>query len=211
MAAAYHLAESGLVNLEKKIPLRKEDKLGGSGVLQYIKPNRYYTLRNLARLMIVLSDNTATRLLIRELSLPTINNYCQLIGLTSTEVVDETMLNEPPQKKLNYTTPYEMALFCAKLKGGLLANKKSTSEMLAYMKNQKYRWGIWKGLPRGVKVADKTGNIEGVLNDVGIVYSPAGNYSLAVFTQGFAKKREARKVINKISQLVYCSYLAAER
>jgi beta-lactamase class A len=77
--------------------------------------------------------------------------------------------------------------------------------MLDYMRHQKYRWGLWRGVPPGIQIANKTGNLDGVLNDVGVIYSPAGNYILSVFTYGM-KKKEARVLINNISAAVFESY-----
>jgi beta-lactamase class A len=82
--------------------------------------------------------------------------------------------------------------------------------MLTYMKNQKFRWGLAKGVPRRVEVADKTGNLDNICNDVGIVFSPAGDYVLAVFTHGFTNKNNAKKLIKQVSKTVYATYLSAD-
>ncbi len=206
MTAAYHLAEQGRLDLNKLVVFEESDKLEGSGVLRWMKADRQYTLKNLIRLMIVLSDNTATKLVVEEVGYDNVNNYLAEQGLHKTEVVDKTMLNEPTSEAVNRTTPANMARLVGMIeKGGYFA-KESSEKMLAYMHNQRYRWGIWQGVPRGVKIANKTGNLDGVLNDVGIVYSPAGNYILSVFTCGLEKEAEARELINKISKAVYETY-----
>lgn len=205
MAAAYHLSETGELDLGKKIRLEVKDKLGGSGVLQWMKPGREYTLWNLIRLMIVLSDNTATKMLVNEIGRGNINLYLRSIGLSQSYIVDDTMLNEPPLP-MNHTTPEEMALLLIKIQQARIFNSRSSAEMLSFMKNQRYRWGIWRGVPRGVIVADKTGEVGGVLNDAGIVYSPAGPYALSIFTDGFNKLREARLLINQVATTAYEAY-----
>jgi len=205
MAAAYHLSDTGQLDLGKKLPLRESDKLGGSGVLQWMKAGREYTLWNLVRLMIVLSDNTATRMLVNEMGKENINLYLHAIDLNQSDIVDETMLNEPPLP-MNLTTPEEMAMLLLKIQQARIFQPDSSKEMLNFMKNQRYRWGIWRGVPHGIIVADKTGEVGGVLNDAGIVYSPSGPYVISIFTHGFGKLREAREIINQVSALVYEAY-----
>jgi len=205
LAAAYHLSDTGQLDLGRKLPLKDSDKLGGSGVLQWMKAGREYTLWNLARMMIVLSDNTATRMLVNEMGKENINLYLHSIDLNQSDIVDETMLNEPPLP-MNLTTPEEMAMLLLKIQQARIFKPNSSKEMLNFMKNQRYRWGIWRGVPRGIIVADKTGEVDKVLNDAGIVYSPSGPFILSVFTHGFGKLREAREIINQVSAIVYEAY-----
>ena len=207
MAAVYHLAEAGKVDLQERLHFREQDKLGGSGVLQWMRGGRDYTLRNLTRLMIVLSDNTATRMVINRIGTQEINAYLHSIKLLDTVVVDSTCLDECPGPRMNYTTPNDMARLLYDIYVPGHFTEASKKEMIGYMKFQRYRWGIWRGVPRGVIVADKTGDVDGVLNDAGIVYGKNGDYILTVFTNGFKKPRVARKIINKISEIVYGSTL----
>jgi beta-lactamase class A len=208
MTAAYQLAQKRKIDLNKQIVFKEEDKIGGSGVLRWMKAGNIYSIRNLIRLMISISDNTATKLVVEQLGYSKINDSIKNLGLKGTKIVDKTMLNEPTDKNTNLTTPYDMAELCLLIKNSDLFSNESKKEMLAYMKNQYYRWGICRGVPRGIVIANKTGNHEGVLNDVGIIYSPAGNYVLSIFTFGIAKKRTARELINKISEIVYQTYTA---
>jgi beta-lactamase class A len=206
MAAAYHLFDSGKLDLGQKILFIEGDKLGGSGVLQWMKGGQEYTLWNLIRLMIVLSDNTATKLVVDNVGLPAINDYLNGIGLKNTVIVDPTMLKEPPASDINRTTPLDLARLMVKIQKAEGFYPKSRKEMIAFMRNQRYRWGIWRGVPPGTVVANKTGNLEGVLNDVGIIYTKKGNYVLSIFTWGFKKQRQARLLINEISRVTYEEY-----
>ncbi|MFH1684464.1 MAG: serine hydrolase [Candidatus Margulisiibacteriota bacterium] len=207
MAAAYHLAESGKLNLDQTLLFKEKDKLEGSGVLRWMKAGKKYSIRNLIRMMISLSDNTATKMVIDRIGIENINNYIKDLGLNNTQIVDRTMLNEPSSEKINQTSPQDMAYLCRMIQKATHFSPKSSEQMLAYMKNQRYRWGICKGVPPGTEVANKTGNLDEVLNDVGIIYSPAGNYILSIFTYGFEKKN-ARELINKISATAYQTYTA---
>jgi len=206
MAAAYHLADSGLLDLDQKVLFLESDKLGGAGVLQWLKGNRQYSLWNLMRLMITLSDNTATRLVVNTVGLPAIAAYVKNIGLKQTRIIDPTMLVEPPYPNNNLTSPDDLAKVMAMIHNCRGFSKKSAKQMIAWMNYQRYRWGIWRGVPPGTYVADKTGQLEGILNDAGIVYTKKGNYVLSIFTWGFKKQRDARLLINDISRITYEEY-----
>jgi beta-lactamase class A len=172
-----------------------------------MQPGNSYTTWNLIRLMIVLSDNVATRMIIDHLGMDRINAYLRSIGLTRTTVSDPTMLNELPATDVNLTTPLEMAYLIRIIKEGYGFSKKGSEEMLTFMRGSRYRWGIPRGIGNKAKVANKTGNLEGVYNDVGLVYTNKGNYVLTIFTKDFkGKRREARELINNISRAVYEEY-----
>ncbi len=206
MAAAFHLSDAGKLDLQQRIRFRESDKLEGAGVLRWMKAGQEYTLWNLLRLMITLSDNTATKLAIDTIGLPVINGYIKTIGLNNTQIIDPTMLVEPPAANNNLTSPDDMARLLVRIYNCRGFSKTSSKQMIAWMNYQRYRWGIWRGVPPGTYVADKTGNLDGILNDVGIVYTRKGNYVLSIFTQGFKKTRNARLLINEISRVVYEEY-----
>ncbi|MFA5113078.1 MAG: serine hydrolase [Candidatus Margulisiibacteriota bacterium] len=206
MCAAFHLADSGKLNLQKRIVFRESDKLDGAGVLRWMKAGQEYTLWNLMRLMITLSDNTATRLVVNTVGLPSIEAYMKGIGLTNTRISDPTMLVEPPAKNNNLTSANDMAKQLVLVHNCRGFSKKSAKQMIAWMNYQRYRWGIWRGVPPGTYVANKTGHLAGILNDVGLVYTKKGTYALAVFTSGFKNKSRARQLINDISRTVYEDY-----
>ncbi|MBU1867675.1 MAG: class A beta-lactamase-related serine hydrolase [Candidatus Margulisbacteria bacterium] len=206
MAAAYALAEKGEINLETKVPYRPQDKLGGSGILQWTKFGRYYSLRRLISLMITRSDNTATKMVINNVGLDKIGQFLETRGFSNIVIADPTMLREPPLKNRNLATPLEMAHLVGRIEKRDGFSEASAAEMLKYMSNQVYRWGLWQGVPPGTKIADKTGNLTSILNDVGIVYTRSGNYVLAIFTNGFTMKKNARLLVNKLSQAAYEEY-----
>lgn len=178
MACAYDLKEKGKLDLGYKIKLRKEDK----------------------------SDNTATKMVVDAIGLPQIERYLLNVGLIGTRISDPTMLKEPPALDNNLTTPHDMAVLIKKIYLADGFSREDSKDMLSFMKRQRYRWGIWRGVPPGTVVADKTGNLEGILNDAGVVYTKKGNYVLSVFTYGFKKQRDARLLINEISKAVYEEY-----
>jgi len=206
MAAAFHLADSGRLDLQQRIKFRESDKLEGAGVLRWMKAGQEYTLWNLIRLMITLSDNTATRLVVNAIGLPAIEAYMKSSGLAQTRINDPTMLVEPPATDNNLTTASDMARQLALIHNCRGFSQKSAKQMIAWLNYQRYRWGIWRGVPPGTYVANKTGQLEGILNDAGIVYTKKGTYVLSIFTWGFKRPRIARQLINDISRVVYEEY-----
>ncbi|MDD4178459.1 MAG: class A beta-lactamase-related serine hydrolase [Candidatus Margulisbacteria bacterium] len=206
MAAAYHYYDCGAFDIEKRVMFRESDKLEGAGVLRWMKGGREYSLWNLMRLMITLSDNTATRLVVNAVTLPSIEAYVKSIGLKQTRIVDPTMLVEPPDPNNNLTSPWDMAKQFSLIHNCRGFSKKSAKQMIAWLNYQRYRWGIWRGVPPGTYVANKTGQLEGILNDAGIIYTKKGNYVLSIFTYGFKKQRDARLLINDISRITYEEY-----
>jgi beta-lactamase class A len=206
MAAAFHLADQGNLDLQQRLTVLDSDKLEGAGVLRWMKAGQSYTLWNLIRLMITLSDNTATRLVVNALGMQELAAYLKGIGLAQTRISDPTMLVEPPADNNNLTSTDDMAKLLVQIYNRRGFSTKSAKQMIFWLNYQRYRWGIWRGVPSGTYVANKTGNLTGILNDVGLVYSPKGVYALAVMTEGFASNTRARLFINEVSRIVYEGY-----
>ena len=87
----YDCAAQGILNVSDTVKLTREDLTGGSGILAMLQPGREYTLYEYAMLMITLSDNTATNLLIKELGTDAINRYIRSLGLTDTVLARKIM------------------------------------------------------------------------------------------------------------------------
>ena len=149
MAAAYALAENSQLNLDTKVRYRPQDRLGGSGILQWTPCGRYYSLRRLISLMIMHSDNTATKMVVDNLGLDAINGYLQAQGLSGIVIADPTMLREPPLDRRNITTPLAMAHLVARIEQRQGFSESSVAEMLQFMRNQKYHWGALARCPSG--------------------------------------------------------------
>ncbi|MBD3205025.1 serine hydrolase [Candidatus Bathyarchaeota archaeon] len=82
----YRQVENGIISLDEKVILRQEDLVPGSGVLKELTPGMIISFRDLLKLMMVISDNTATDLVIREVGMENINNTLRELGLKKTKV-----------------------------------------------------------------------------------------------------------------------------
>ncbi len=201
MSYLFYLADRQSLSLNERIKFLESDKCPEAGMLQWLKPTPL-PLRRYCKLMISISDNTATRVLVKRLGKNNITSYVRKLGLSNTYVRDETALSEPPSSKVNITTANDIAKLLYRIERGIRYTAASRKEMISYMIDQKYRFGIPFPLPGGFICANKTGNLTNVLHDTAIVYTNRGSYILCVFTKGFKKDRNARFVINDVSKVV---------
>lgn len=206
MAYLFHASDSKALTMGKRVRVDERYKQPGAGVIQHLKPN-YYSLWNLCRYMISISDNTATYVLARMAGKNNVNSYVSSLGLKNTRLLDETALVERPKPNYNRTTPNDIAYLLTRIQRGTGFSRASRADMIKFMRNQKYVFGIPRALPKNFSCANKTGKLTNVLHDAAIVYSPRGSYVLCVFTQGFKNDTDARIVINRVSKMVAQYYL----
>ena len=130
------------------------------------------TLGDLATLMIILSDNTATNLLIDRLGMGAINQSVDNLGLTGTRLNRKLFQAELSRQGIeNYVTARDMGLLLEGLLRGTLLNPEASAEMLSILRNQRLNGKMPFYLhSRGVPVAHKTGEDDGITHDVGIIY-----------------------------------------
>jgi beta-lactamase class A len=107
----------------------------------------------------------------------------------------------------NTVTAYDLMLLFEQIGKGKMVSKKASDSMIAILQQQELDGVISAKLPADVRVAHKTGSIEGVLNDSGIVYLPDGHKYVVVLLSANAKATDAKATLSAISQHVY-NYLA---
>jgi beta-lactamase class A len=214
-------AAAGRVDLAERIELASEQKVNGSGVLSHLAPGLAPTLGDLAILMMMLSDNTATNLLIFRLGADAINRAIGALGLRRTRLggsVDFAAL-AADKSALGVATPGELARFLARLGKGELFAPPWTERMLDVLRIQKYIEPLRRELPADpyarefgdaepVWVASKTGSLSGVRVEAGLVTTPNARWSIAVMTKHGADARvtsdnEGVRLIARVSRLVY--------
>ncbi len=190
--------EAGTVHFNDTLVLRKSDQVPGSGVLRLFDTPRTVTLRDALTLMIDLSDNTATNLVIDHLGLSNIDARIQWLGLRNTWLYKKVfkpasgpMPSDEKQFGLGKTTAREMAGVMQRfLTCDLHAPDTALPPTAAEQKLCDAAMGMLKGqfdgndIPRylNVPVANKTGALNDVRNDVGIVYATNGPVIISAFT-----------------------------
>ena len=205
-------AEEGRLKLDEFIALEDSRKVAGSGVLFYLgRPSLSLSVRDTAVLMIVLSDNTATNLLIDRVGMAAVNERMDALGLPKTRLRRKMMdLKAAGEGRENVSTPLEMLTLLEKVwKGGLLKEpyRKDLLEILAFPKDSPLRSGV----PDGVDVAEKPGELEAVRCDSGIVMLPGRPYILCVMTTYLKRDADGNPAIAKISRLAYEHFSRLER
>lgn len=201
MAAAFELASRGTLRWDERVTLRKEDIVSGSGVLQELTAGESFRLDDLVRLMIVVSDNTATNLVLDRLGGDTVNDFLDRIGLKATRTLrkirgDGTQLKpaagwssagklpEFQRFGIGVSTSREMARMMELLHAGTLVNAAASRDMLAILKRQQYKDCIGRRLPAGCVVASKSGALDALRSDVALVTSPRGVFAMAFTVDG---------------------------
>jgi beta-lactamase class A len=183
MCAAFQAVEEGRLSLSMPITIEKGDRRGGSGVLKRSPIGSVYTNRELIELMIVHSDNTAAELLIRQLGYDYLQQTFARLGLLDTQIHPEGFkLSARYVAEDNMTSPRDMALLLERIYRRELVSPTASDQMLDILKHQKLRDRLPRFLPAGWQIAHKTGLLRKSCHDVGIVFSPKGEYMICVLT-----------------------------
>ncbi len=197
LCALESLVAAGKVKWDEKIVLKPEDKVSGSGVLASLADGTELSVRNLATLMIIVSDNTATNLILDRISADAVNNYLDSIGITTTRANRKVrgdgnqlakaegwskagQLEENKRFGLGVSTPRDMVKILEMLYQGKIVSPEASKDIIEILKKQQYKTGIGRHVPEDVTVASKSGSLDALRSDVGIVYSKSGPIALAV-------------------------------
>lgn len=144
--------------------------------------------------MITASDNYAAQLLVDKIGLDNLASFSKSSGFLESTIGGDS---DTPD-----TTASDVELFFEKLYKGKLASKKYTQKMLDLLKKQTINNKLPKELPDSVIVAHKTGDLENVSNDAGIIYTTKGNYILVIMSST-PDINSSQKRIADISKAVY--------
>jgi beta-lactamase class A len=196
--------EAAELRLEQTVCLEDAHRVPGSGVLSMLHSGMDLTLEDLAHLMITVSDNTASNMLIDLLSCERINARLERLGLQQTRLGRKFYDFEARDRGLdNWAAAGELADLLVGIERRQVVSAAACENMLAIMRKQQFDNRIPKLLPPDTLVAHKTGSVTGVCHDIGIIYSPAGPLALAVLTRDIDEAAAAEGAIRHIARLVY--------
>ena len=171
LITAFSAAARGELSMDERFAVQPEAKMPSCGALTYLHDGLEVTLRDLCVLMIILSDNTATNMLIDRLGIDSINEEIARQGLTTTVLRRKLFDSEAAARGLeNSITAREMALLLRKLYHGACVSPEADAEMLSILRDQRLNGKIPFFL-HGYEIAHKTGEDSGITHDVGIVYA----------------------------------------
>ncbi len=188
MIEAFARVSEGKSRWSDELVLAKEKKVGGSGILFEFADGTRLTFRDAVTLMMILSDNTATNLVIDTMGADAVNARMESLGFKETRLMRrvfgggesaEGKKEESKKFGLGRTTPREMATIVEKLERGEIISPAVSREMLDLMKREQGTNGIWRSQWR-VPKATKSGALDALRSNVGIIYHPRGRIVLAI-------------------------------
>lgn len=173
LVEAFAQAEEGTLDFEETYTLRPEDKLPSCGALTYLHDGLQVTMRDLCTLMIILSDNTATNLLLKKLTMEAVNRRMEGLGLKATRVNRLLFDSQAAAHGLeNTSSAQDMGELLERMYLGRLVSPAASAEMLEILKKQRLNGKIPFWFGGRYRIAHKTGEDDGITNDVGIVFGP---------------------------------------
>ena len=209
LAIVYELfkqADEKRIDLEEKVTLDRRQAVGGTGVLVEMGTPTL-SIRDYAVLMVTLSDNTATNVLIDRLGMDRIAARMQGLGLNATKLRRHMMDTAAARRgDENVSTPDELVRLLEAMHGPMTGPARTghylMGEAIDLLKKPKEN-RLRKGLPEGVASADKSGELEGVRVDAGIVFAKNRPYVLCVMTTFLKDEAEGERAIEEISRVAY--------
>ncbi|RUT13846.1 serine hydrolase [Chroococcidiopsis cubana SAG 39.79] len=201
LVAFFQDVDAGKIRLDEKLTLKKELVGGGAGGFQYKPLGSQFTALETATQMIIVSDNTATNLLIERLGgIAALNQRFKNWGLTVTEL--RNLL--PDLEGTNTTSPKDLAQLMVAVQKGDLISVKSRDRLLNIMRRTQTATLLPKGLGPGATIAHKTGDIGSMVGDVGLVDLLSGKRYVAVaMVKRPHNNVQAKELIRQVSRAAY--------
>ena len=205
LAIVYELfkqADEGTIRLDETITLDRAKAVGGSGVL-FELGTPTLSIRDYAALMVTLSDNTATNVLIDRLGMENIAKRMQALGLHATKLRRHMMDTAAARRgDENVSTPDELVRLLQAMYGAADARHGVPSAAIELLKKPKES-RLRKGLPPDVAAADKPGELDGVRVDAGIVFAKNRPYVFCVMTTFLKDDAAGERAIEEMSRAAY--------
>ena len=218
----YRQARAGTLSLDDQVPVINEfhsivdgrpyklDVREDSDAEVYKHIGGRMSYRELAEKMITVSSNFATNLIIEKLGAANIQRTTDALGARGVHVLRGVEDDKAFQKGLNNTaTARGLLTLMEKIAGGEAVDKASSEEMLAILKRQKFNDRIPAGLPPGVPVAHKTGEITGIQHDAAIVFAERP-FGLVILVRGLQDPKQGAALAAEITRVLYRSSQASD-
>ena len=217
MIELYRQAKAGTVSLDAPLPIRNEFRSivdgspyklsegDDSDTLVYAAVGKTLTLGQLDDAMITVSSNFAANLLIEKLGVENIRATVTRLGAGGMQVLRGVEDQKAFDKGLNNsTTARGLLVLFDHLAHGTAVDRVSDEAMVGVLKRQKFNDAIPAGLPGGIDVAHKTGNITRIHHDAGIVFARRP-YVLVILVRGVQEQKESAVVMAAISRAIYAN------
>ncbi|MEM8828578.1 MAG: serine hydrolase [Cyanobacteria bacterium P01_G01_bin.19] len=201
LVAFFQDLDRGKIQLDEQLTMTEDAIAGGSGDMQHQQPGTKFSALETAEKMIVISDNTATNMLIERLGgIDELNQRFLSMGLTNTQLSNPL----PDLTGTNTTSSEDLGNLLLKIDNGDLISLRSRDRLLHIMSNVEKDTLLPQGLEPGALIAHKTGDIKSVLADVGMVDMPNGKRYIASMLVGRPdNSAQAQEFIQQASGIAY--------
>jgi beta-lactamase class A len=188
MVEAFARVAEGRARWTDELVLGKSARYGGSGVLPNLTDGLRLTLRDAVTLMMNVSDNTATNMVLDSLTTDAVNERMGSLGFKQTRIMRrvggggesrEGKVESNKRFGLGRTSPHEMVTLMEKLERGEVVSAAASKEMIELLKQEQSKLGIFRRL-WNVETATKSGALDALRSNVGIIYHARGRIALAV-------------------------------
>ncbi len=202
----YRQADEGRFSLAERKPIAGTDQVGGSGILQFLGDRTSeLSVRDLCALMIMLSDNTATNILIDLVGMENVNLMLRSLDLRETKLQRKMMdTGASARDEENLSTPHEAARVMQILHEGSFISPEACEDMISILSLPK-SGALKKGLPPRTPVAFKPGGISGVSTEWALVRLEHRPFAVAVMEK-YELENEASGAFTEIGKILYDYY-----
>ena len=212
LVTVYDLAENGSLSLDDPLTVLKIDQVPGSGVLQFMRPGMSLTVRDAAVLMTILSDNTATNLLLDRIIIRRVWQKMEALGLPHTKVHSKSFLriasvamDSSVKYGLGVTTPNEMARLFELLANGKAVSARADSAMLDILADNQDMVSMQRSV-EGMAVPHKTGATDSVRTECALFRLQSRIVACALTKQNadtrWVVDNEAQVVLGRIGEAI---------
>lgn len=207
LAELYHQAQQGVAGKAKLTDLytiQASDLVPDSDIMGGLTPGvTRVTNRDLATMMVAVSDNSATNVLIDRVGMDNVNALMDSLGLPHTRLRRKMMdIKAAAEGRENVSTPREMMMMLEQLYRGKVLNKQMTDDFFKMLSTHKESF-IPRNIPDDVRIANKPGELEAVRNDSGVVFVQNRPYVICVMTTYLRNERAGEEAISAISAAAY--------
>ncbi|HBJ37830.1 MAG TPA: hypothetical protein DDZ51_24350 [Planctomycetaceae bacterium] len=219
MVTAYDQIHAGTLSRTLPIALKEQDKVPGSGILTaHFSEGTQLSLRDAIRLMMAYSDNTATNLVVDQISLPATATLMKSLNLPNTQLHSKVYrrdtsidLERSKQFGLGSTTAAETIAMLEWIDRGQIINREICDEMLEHLYANQDSSKLARSLPAKVRVAHKSGDVNASRCDAGLVDGPQGRIAICVLTdenadRSWSDNNAALKLMGEIAAVTYRHY-----
>ena len=184
--------------------MQQSDLVQDSDIMNGLTPGvTKITLQDLATMMVAVSDNSATNVLIDRVGMENVNALLDSLGLSHTRLRRKMMdVKAASEGRENISTPREMMTLLDSVYRGKVLNKEMSDDFFKMLSTHKDSW-IPRDLPDDVKSANKPGALEGVRNDSGVVFAQNRPFVICVMTTYLRRERDGEEAISKIALAAY--------